>query len=147
MGFLLSKSVCASARSARNVLGDSHHNQCGTTDLQRERLAGTWSSHRSISRSKVRATTTPGANAGLAIALLATFFTKTNYGILLLMAVALMRLIEARGQPRRLMSRSNFYLALPMVVVFAIWFACFAVSRPNRWIFTTTAPCKAWMKP
>lgn len=66
---------------------------------------------------------TPGANVLLAAALLATFFTKVNYGVLLCMAVAVMRLLDARFHPRRLITRSNFWLAAPMAIVFAIWFA------------------------
>jgi len=65
----------------------------------------------------------PRANLLLAAALLAAFFVKINYGVLLMMTVGLMRLVDAHCRPRRLLSRNNLALALPIGAVFAVWFA------------------------
>jgi len=59
----------------------------------------------------------------VAAGILATFFLKTNHGILLMVMFAIDALIDARFSPRRLLSRSNAYLVVPVVVVLAVWFA------------------------
>ena len=59
----------------------------------------------------------------LGLALVATYLAKSNYGILLLITLTLELLIEARFQPKRLFSRANITIALPVIIAFVIWFA------------------------
>jgi 4-amino-4-deoxy-L-arabinose transferase-like glycosyltransferase len=58
---------------------------------------------------------------GLCITL--AYFVKSNYGILLLLTIAVMALSDARFRPRALLTRANYYMALPMFVIFPLWFA------------------------
>jgi 4-amino-4-deoxy-L-arabinose transferase-like glycosyltransferase len=58
---------------------------------------------------------------GLAITL--TYFVRSNYGILVFIAIVISQLIDTRFHVRPLLTRCNFYTALPMVVIFPIWFA------------------------
>ena len=66
-------------------------------------------------------TRSPSAHMWLGVAIVLTYFTKTNYGILLIIVVALSALLSAGA--RGLFSRQNFYTFLPVAVAFAIWFA------------------------
>ncbi len=52
-----------------------------------------------------------------------TYFAKPNYGILLLVTLVITLCIDARFRPRLLLTRFNLYTAVPMVIIFAIWFA------------------------
>jgi hypothetical protein len=70
-----------------------------------------------------RAPDRPGRRTLVALGLLATFFLKTNYGLLLIAAIALDMVIEARWSGRPLMSRRNACVVIPVAVVLAIWFA------------------------
>lgn len=65
----------------------------------------------------------PGRYMLLGMAITLTYFLKMNYGIVLFMAVALTELIEAKFRPRLLFARPVLYTVLPMIVIFAIWFA------------------------
>lgn len=58
---------------------------------------------------------------GLAITL--TYLMKSNYGIVVFMAIGTNELIDARFHVRALLSRRSFYTALPMAVIFSAWFA------------------------
>jgi hypothetical protein len=58
---------------------------------------------------------------GLGIAL--TYFVKSNYGILLFLAIAVMMLMESRLRPKALLNRINFFTLLPLVIIFSCWFA------------------------
>ena len=58
---------------------------------------------------------------GLGIAF--AYFVKSNYGILLLLTIVFSLLSKARFRPRALLTRANYYMALPMVVIFPLWFA------------------------
>jgi hypothetical protein len=52
-----------------------------------------------------------------------TYFMKSNYGVLLMIVTAVTFLIDARLRMKRLLTRQNFYLILPIIITFAIWFA------------------------
>jgi 4-amino-4-deoxy-L-arabinose transferase-like glycosyltransferase len=52
-----------------------------------------------------------------------TYFVKTNYGILLILTFIIIQLIEARFLLRNLLTPYNFYTALPMFIIFMVWFA------------------------
>lgn len=60
---------------------------------------------------------------GLGLCIVATYFAKVNFGILLMLALGIELLIEARFRPRKLLSRSMLYLLLPIVIAFLLWFA------------------------
>ena len=51
------------------------------------------------------------------------YFVKSNYGILLFLTVAVTLLSDAKFRPRALLTRANYYVALPMLVIFPLWFA------------------------
>lgn len=59
----------------------------------------------------------------LGLAMTFTYFIKTNYGILLILTFVITQLIDNRLKLRLLLSRSNVYTILPMVIIYAIWFA------------------------
>jgi hypothetical protein len=59
----------------------------------------------------------------VAAGILAAFFTKTNYGVLLMLVFAIDALIDASYSPRRLLTRRNGYVVVPIAIVFAVWFA------------------------
>jgi len=63
------------------------------------------------------------AHALLGLGIMLTYFIRLNYGLLLLLAVVLALLIEANFRPRRLLTRSNAYVALPVSLLSAVWFA------------------------
>lgn len=58
---------------------------------------------------------------GLAVTL--TYFVKSNYGILVFMAIVISQLIDTRFHVRPLLTRCNLYVVLPMVIIFPVWFA------------------------
>ncbi len=62
-------------------------------------------------------------HALLGVAVMATYLTKSNYGILLILALALTKLIDARFRIARLFTRANLMAALPVLVISALWFA------------------------
>ena len=51
------------------------------------------------------------------------YFVKSNYGILLLLTIAVTLLTEARFRPRALLTRANYCMVLPMLIIFPLWFA------------------------
>ena len=57
------------------------------------------------------------------IGILGCFLFKTNYGLLLMAAFGIDALIDARLSVRRLFSRRNLYVALPVLIGIAVWFA------------------------
>lgn len=70
-----------------------------------------------------RAVDRPQRRALVALGILLAYFMKTNYGILLLVVVAIAAVIDARFSVRRLFSRRNAYIVVPLAIVFVIWFA------------------------
>lgn len=70
-----------------------------------------------------RAVDRPRRRALVAVGILIAYFMKTNYGILLLVVVAIDAVIDARFPGRRLFSRRNAYIVVPLAIVFVIWFA------------------------
>jgi len=50
------------------------------------------------------------------------YFVKSNYGIILLLTVAVTLLSDAKFRPRALLTRANYYMVLPMLVIFPLWF-------------------------
>lgn len=59
----------------------------------------------------------------LGLAITATYFIRSNYAILVFLAIFINSLIEAEFRPQSLLTRNNLYAVLPMLVVFPIWFA------------------------
>ncbi|HJU87200.1 MAG TPA: glycosyltransferase family 39 protein [Gemmatimonadota bacterium] len=76
----------------------------------------------------------PESQALLGACAVLTYLAKTNYGVLLLICIALTRLLAARFRLRPLLTRRNLYLVLPVVLFCAIWFAW-----PPKLISTWTA--------
>ncbi len=70
-----------------------------------------------------RAVDRPARRALIAVGVLLAYFLKTNYGILLIVVLALDALFEARFSIRALFSRRNAYVVVPLAIVFAVWFA------------------------
>jgi 4-amino-4-deoxy-L-arabinose transferase-like glycosyltransferase len=58
---------------------------------------------------------------GLCLAL--TYFVRTNYGILLMLAFLIDAILECRLNMKELFGRRNLYTALPPVIFMAVWFA------------------------
>jgi hypothetical protein len=65
----------------------------------------------------------PWHYSGLGLAIVLTYLTKLNYGVLLLLVVGLELLIEARFRPLALFNRRMLYLTLAIVIPLALWFA------------------------
>ena len=65
----------------------------------------------------------PRAHALVGVAVVLTYLVKTNYGVLVLLAIILTRLLEARFRPRPLLARRNFHLLLPIALFAVVWFA------------------------
>ena len=63
----------------------------------------------------------PSAHMWLGLAIALTYFTRTNYGVLLIVVVAATALLSAGV--RGLFSRPAFYTVLPLAIAFAVWFA------------------------
>ncbi|MDF2774941.1 MAG: hypothetical protein K0S86_4441 [Geminicoccaceae bacterium] len=70
-----------------------------------------------------RAVDRPRRRALIAAGVVLAYFLKTNYGILLIVVLALDALCEARFSIRALFSRRNAYVVVPLAAVFAVWFA------------------------
>lgn len=65
----------------------------------------------------------PSAHVWLGIAIVLTYFTRTNYGILLIVVMAIAAALDSSYGRISLFSRPNIYTVLPLVAAFAIWFA------------------------
>lgn len=63
------------------------------------------------------------SHALLGVTVVLTYLVKTNYGVLVLLALGLTKLLQAGLRPRRLLTRANFYAALPVAVFAVVWFA------------------------
>jgi hypothetical protein len=74
----------------------------------------------------------PRAHALLGVGIVATYLVKTNYGVLLALALVVTRLIAARFRVRALLTRRNLYAALPVAIFCAIWFA-YPVKILSTW--------------
>jgi hypothetical protein len=59
----------------------------------------------------------------LGLCIILAYFVKSNYGILLLLTVGIMVLNDARFRLHALLTSANYYMALPMFVIFPLWFA------------------------
>ena len=70
-----------------------------------------------------RAVERPRRRALVAAGVLLAYFLKTNYGILLVLVLALDAVIDARLSVRRLLSARNAYVVIPIGIVLAAWFA------------------------
>lgn len=57
------------------------------------------------------------------LGILAAFFSKTNYGILLGLALAVSEICGSRAGFRNLLTKRHFYIGLPVVTALALWFA------------------------
>jgi 4-amino-4-deoxy-L-arabinose transferase-like glycosyltransferase len=64
-----------------------------------------------------------GAHALLGVCTVVTYLIKSNYGVLLVIGIALTKLIAVGFRPHRLLTRPNLYAVLPLVIFCAIWFA------------------------
>ncbi len=58
---------------------------------------------------------------GLSVA--ATYFAKANYGILLFTVIVIETLIYVRLHVRKVLTRQSFFFLLPLILIFALWFA------------------------
>jgi hypothetical protein len=65
----------------------------------------------------------PRRFAWIGLLILATYFARTNYGILLAAAISLSEAAAAGFRPKPLLLRRGFYLALPLAMALAVWFA------------------------
>ena len=74
----------------------------------------------------------PRDYALLGLAVSATYFVKSNYGALLVIAIFTVSLIEAGLRPSQLLTRANLYAVLPLLVLFPIWFA-YAPKLTETW--------------
>lgn len=57
------------------------------------------------------------------VLILATYFVRTNYAVLLALAIGLSHAVSGRFSLRSLAGSRNFYIALPVVTALAVWFA------------------------
>lgn len=67
--------------------------------------------------------TPPVAYSLLGAAAVVTYLVKTNYGVLVLLAILLAKLIEVRFDLGRLWERRNVYAILPILAFALLWFA------------------------
>lgn len=65
----------------------------------------------------------PASHALLGVSVVVTYLAKTNYGVLLVICIALTKLIAARFRLSPLLTRKNLYAVLPLVLFCVIWFA------------------------
>ncbi|MGI8498582.1 MAG: hypothetical protein ACR2OG_13480 [Gemmatimonadaceae bacterium] len=65
----------------------------------------------------------PRRHALLGLGIMLTYFTRSSYAIILLLAIATTLLIKADFRPARLITRENGYAALPIILLSIIWFA------------------------
>jgi 4-amino-4-deoxy-L-arabinose transferase-like glycosyltransferase len=70
-----------------------------------------------------RAGVSPPAHALLGLMVMLTYFLKSNYGILLLLALIVVRLLDAGFRVDRWRNPENGYAVAPVVVLSALWFA------------------------
>ncbi|HEX6052611.1 MAG TPA: hypothetical protein VFZ21_25275, partial [Gemmatimonadaceae bacterium] len=70
-----------------------------------------------------RALDRPRRRALIAAGVVLAYFLKTNYGILLVVVLALDALFDTRCSIRALFSRRYAYVVVPLAIVFASWFA------------------------
>jgi len=75
--------------------------------------------HNRVNRARVP----PGRHMCLGLAMTFTYFIKSHYGVLLILTFLVTQLIDNRFTRRPLVSRANVYTLLPMVIIYAIWFA------------------------
>lgn len=75
----------------------------------------------------------------LAAAIALTYFVRTPYGIILILAVGITLLVETRGRIDRLWRARTFYLLLPLALVFAIWFA-YPAKLGSTWSWLVNYP-------
>jgi 4-amino-4-deoxy-L-arabinose transferase-like glycosyltransferase len=58
---------------------------------------------------------------GLSVA--GAYFAKSNYGILLFIVIVIAALLDVGFHVRRLLTRQMFYFLIPLIIIFALWFA------------------------
>jgi hypothetical protein len=75
----------------------------------------------------------------LAAAIALTYFVRTPYGIILILAVGITLLVEARGRIGHLWTARTAYLLLPLALVFAIWFA-YPAKLASTWTWLVNYP-------
>ncbi len=75
----------------------------------------------------------------LGLVLVTTYLAKSNYGILLFITLFIELLIEARWRPRKFFSRANLVIALPVIILLAIWFA-YPVKILRTWAALVNIP-------
>ena len=63
------------------------------------------------------------AHALLGVGTVLAYLVKTNYGILLVLAIVVSKLIAVDFRVRRLATRQNLYAALPLAIFCLVWFA------------------------
>jgi hypothetical protein len=71
----------------------------------------------------IQARSSPPAYALLGLTVAATYFVKSNYGVLLCLALLISWLIDAKFRLRLLFTRTHIYTVLPLIIIFSIWFA------------------------
>lgn len=76
----------------------------------------------------------PRAYVLLGACVVLAYLAKTNYGVLLMLALALTWLFEAGFRPRGLLTRRNLFTVLPLVAFAILWFA-----YPPKAVSTWTA--------
>ncbi|HET9331961.1 MAG TPA: glycosyltransferase family 39 protein [Gemmatimonadota bacterium] len=70
----------------------------------------------------------------LGLCIVLTYLVKTNYGVLLMLALAVTRLYEVGFRPRGLLTRRNVFAVVPVAVFAVLWFA-----YPPKAVSTWTA--------
>ena len=70
-----------------------------------------------------RAAATPATWQLVGVGVVITYLVKSNYGILLLLAIAATELLVAGGRPRRLLTRRNLHILIPIAAFVVLWFA------------------------
>src|SRR5262249_43232579 len=81
----------------------------------------------------------PAAHVVLGVAVMITYFLKSNYGLLLLLALTADALIEARFRLRRLFTREHAFALAPVVMIGALWFA-YPPKITATWAMLVNAP-------
>lgn len=75
----------------------------------------------------------------LGVCIVGAYFAKSNYGILLFIAVFIAALIDVRFRLRQLLTRQTFYFLLPQIIIFALWFA-YPPKLISTWQAMVNAP-------
>jgi hypothetical protein len=65
----------------------------------------------------------PRAHALLGVGTVLAYLVKSNYGILLVIAIVVTKLIAVGFRARRLATKQNLYAALPLSIFCVVWFA------------------------